>query len=68
MEGCWFSITWKKGTGVFITKNADGTFTYQYLAIDPNPIVFTEKMYLIPIPFSETSKNANLLPNNPGWQ
>ncbi|MNX58642.1 SusD family protein [compost metagenome] len=58
----------KKGTGVFITKNADGTFTYQYLAIDPNPIVFTEKMYFIPVPFSETSKNANLLPNNPGWQ
>ncbi|MEI2273213.1 RagB/SusD family nutrient uptake outer membrane protein [Sphingobacterium sp. ML3W] len=58
----------KKGTGVFITKNADGTFTFQYLAIDPNPIVFTEKMYFIPIPFSETSKNANLLPNNPGWQ
>jgi len=57
----------KSATGVIITKNTDGSFSYNYQPIDPNPPVFTEKMYFLPIPFAETTKNPNLLPNNPGW-
>jgi len=57
----------KSATGVIITKKADGTFSYNYQPIDPNLPVFTERMYFLPIPFTETTKNPNLLPNNPGW-
>ncbi len=57
----------KSATGVIITKNANGSFSYNYQPIDPNPPVFQERMYLLPIPLAETTKNPNLLPNNPGW-
>lgn len=57
----------KSATGVIITKNANGSFSYDYQPIDPNPPVFQERMYLLPIPLAETTKNPNLLPNNPGW-
>jgi len=26
------------------------------------------KNYLWPIPFTQTQRNPNLLPNNPGWE
>lgn len=56
----------KKGRGVFITKNANGTFSYAYQDVDPTPMVFSDKMYLLPIPQTERVKNPNLT-QNPGW-
>ncbi len=53
-------------TGALITKEASGTFSYQYLPVDPQPNVFSEKMYLMPIPQEEISKNRKLT-QNPGW-
>lgn len=72
----WDLRRWKKahillnGTqyhGDFITKNADGTFTHASFAIDSNPIVFEDRMYLTPISYDEIITNENLRPNNPGW-
>ncbi|MET7000233.1 RagB/SusD family nutrient uptake outer membrane protein [Chitinophaga defluvii] len=56
----------KYGHGAYITKHANNTFTYEYLPIDPQPNVFTERMYWMPIPQGERSKNKNLT-QNPGW-
>ncbi|MGV8094534.1 MAG: RagB/SusD family nutrient uptake outer membrane protein [Mangrovibacterium sp.] len=56
----------KRFTGVLITKNDDETFTYDYNPVDEQPVVFTEKMYWMPIPLSEINKNSNLI-QNPGW-
>ncbi|CAL1519334.1 RagB/SusD family nutrient uptake outer membrane protein [Chitinophaga sp. MM2321] len=57
----------KYGTGVYITKTGSNTFTYEYHHVDPQPNVFTERMYFMPIPQSERSKNKNLT-QNPGWK
>jgi hypothetical protein len=57
----------QRGKGVHITKRADNTFTYEYVPIDPQPNVFTERMYWMPIPQGEMSKNPNL-EQNPGWK
>jgi hypothetical protein len=56
----------KEMTGVVITKHPDGTFTYDYEPVDPQPLVFDPKMYLFPIPQSEITKDPNLQ-QNPGW-
>lgn len=52
--------------GVVITKHDDGSFTYDYQPVDNEPTVFEEKMYFMPIPISELSKNRKLT-QNPGW-
>jgi starch-binding outer membrane protein, SusD/RagB family len=57
----------KRYTGVFITKKADNTFTYDYLPVDAEPIVFTERMKLMPIPQTEITKNRKL-EQNPFWE
>ena len=56
----------KRFTGVVITKHPGNTFTYEYQPVDPQPVVFTDKMYFMPIPFNEISKDKNLV-QNPGW-
>lgn len=56
----------RKYTGVVITKEEDGTFTYDYQPVEVQPLVFEPKMYFMPIPMSELSKNK-LLKQNPGW-
>ncbi|TKG93984.1 RagB/SusD family nutrient uptake outer membrane protein [Puteibacter caeruleilacunae] len=57
----------KKFHGAVITKNTDGTFTYDFNnEVDPTPGVFEDKMYLMPIPKSELTKNPSLT-QNPGW-
>lgn len=56
----------RRYSGVLITKLNDGKFSYEYLPIDPQPNVFTEKMYFMPIPQEEIAKNRNLT-QNPGW-
>lgn len=53
-------------SGAVITKLGNGEFSYEYLPVDPQPNVFTEKMYFMPIPQEEISKNRNLT-QNPGW-
>ena len=56
----------KKYTGVIITKESDGSFSYDYGPVEAFSLVFSEKMYFMPIPQSEISKNSQLK-QNPGW-
>lgn len=57
----------KRYDGVVITKEGNGSFTYDYEPTDLQPGVFTDKMYFMPIPQSEITKNKNLQQNE-GWQ
>ena len=50
--------------GMSITKNANGSFSYAKIQV--GTMVFTDKLYLMPIPYDETLKNSNL-EQNPGW-
>ena len=56
----------KKGIGVIITKTGSN-FSYEYLPVDPQNMVFNQKMYFMPIPQSELTKNRKLK-QNPGWE
>ncbi|MDL2255896.1 RagB/SusD family nutrient uptake outer membrane protein [Parabacteroides sp. OttesenSCG-928-G06] len=56
----------RKYTGVVITKEEDGTFSYDYQPVEAQNLVFETKMYFMPIPMSELSKNGKL-EQNPGW-
>lgn len=56
----------RRYSGVVITKNGNGSFSYEYVPVDPQPNVFSEKMYWMPIPRSEITRNRNL-EQNPGW-
>jgi starch-binding outer membrane protein, SusD/RagB family len=47
-----------------ITKNDDGTFSYQVEEMEER--IFTDKLYRAPIPLSEIQKNKNLV-QNPGY-
>lgn len=60
------SLNNKKGMGVIITKTGN-SFSYEYLPIDPQNMVFLEKMYFMPIPQSELTKNRKLEQND-GWK
>lgn len=53
-------------TGVVITKHDDGSFSYEYKPVEVQPLKFETKMYFMPIPISELSKNK-ALKQNPGW-
>lgn len=53
-------------TGVVITKENNGLFSYEYEPVEAVPLVFSERMYFMPIPQSEISKNSKLI-QNPGW-
>ncbi|CAN5360302.1 RagB/SusD family nutrient uptake outer membrane protein [soil metagenome] len=50
--------------GMKVTKDANGDFTYE--KIQSGNMVFNEKLYLMPLPYDETTKNSNLQ-QNPGW-
>jgi len=39
----------------------------QYLIIETGRTFSSPKNYLLPIPFTQSQRNPNLLPNNPGW-
>lgn len=60
------TLNGKRGNGMVITKQAGGGFTYAVHPVDPQDAVFSEKMYFMPIPFDEISKNKKL-EQNPGW-
>lgn len=51
-------------TGTRITRNQDNTYSYTRFQVEKT--AFSSRMYLYPIPYSETSKNRNLLQNS-GW-
>lgn len=51
--------------GVTITKLATGAFKYVPFEVEKR--VFSDKMYLYPIPQSEIVKTNNSLVQNPGW-
>lgn len=50
--------------GLKITKNINGSFSYEKVKIEDR--VFNAKMYLYPIPQSELDRNTGLK-QNPGW-
>lgn len=50
--------------GVQIVKNADGTFTYTPTQVATT--VFQPRLYYLPLPYDETTKNQNLAQND-GW-
>ncbi len=58
----------KRYNGMFIQQENDETplTAYEERPVDPEPIVFQEKMYFMPIPQREIEKNPNL-EQNPGW-
>lgn len=50
--------------GMRITKQTDGTFTYQRVPVID--ISFQNRLYHMPIPYSEVVKNRNMIQNE-GW-
>jgi hypothetical protein len=60
-------INGQNAHGVKITKNDDGTYTYDKVACDGGtPRIFLEKYYYFSLPTSEISNNK-LCENNPYW-
>ncbi|HEX3009831.1 MAG TPA: RagB/SusD family nutrient uptake outer membrane protein [Bacteroidales bacterium] len=58
----------KTAHGVKITKNTDGSFTYDQIDCDGGLTrYFDSKYYLMSIPESERLNNTLIGPNNPGW-
>lgn len=56
----------KKFNAMYITKQDNGTYSYEAKPVDGVPGVFQEKMYFMPIPQREMEKNPNL-EQNEGW-
>lgn len=56
-----------KFTGVVTTKKPDGSFTYEYKPAVTQSGIFLPKMYFMPLPQSEITKNKKLV-QNPGWE
>lgn len=56
----------KRFSAMYITKEANGSYTYEVKPVDAVPYVFQDKMYFMPIPQREREKNPNL-EQNPGW-
>ena len=52
--------------GCTITKNADGSFTYDPVTLHAEAKVFETKHYFYPIPQSEVNRNPQMK-QNPGW-
>lgn len=50
--------------GIKIIKSAAGTYTYENVLA--GTLVFSDKLYLMPLPYDETTKNSKL-DQNPGW-
>ncbi len=51
--------------GVNIIRNADNSITYTPVQVESR--VFSEKMYLYPIPMGEINKSKGVIQQNPGW-
>ena len=71
----WDILRWKKGKdlvaqpmkGMKVIKKSDGTFGYTEVEMPAYQKVFTDRMYLYPIPQSEMNKTTGELKQNPGW-
>ncbi|MEO7530957.1 MAG: RagB/SusD family nutrient uptake outer membrane protein, partial [Sediminibacterium sp.] len=50
--------------GIKIIRSATGIYTYEN--VQAGTLVFSDKLYLMPLPFDETTKNSKL-EQNPGW-
>jgi starch-binding outer membrane protein, SusD/RagB family len=50
--------------GQQITRNTDGTFTYNRVQV--STALFSNRLYYMPLPYDETTKNLNLVQNE-GW-
>ncbi|WP_295120111.1 RagB/SusD family nutrient uptake outer membrane protein [uncultured Chitinophaga sp.] len=72
----WDILRWKKGAeivarpmkGMKVIKNANGTFTYNVVDLPVFQKVFTDRMYLYPIPRAEMNKTSGALIQNTGWE
>lgn len=53
----------KQYNAMYITKNGNGTYSYERKPVDLIPCVFQDKMYYLPIPQREIEKNPNLVQN-----
>ena len=70
----WDLLRWKDAEivlnqpiqGVSVTRNTDGTYSYQVQNVDTR-IFDATKMYYYPIPQSEISKSNGVLVQNPNW-
>lgn len=70
----WDARRWKKGPeilgsdvhGVRVTRDNAGALVFNYIRIEPR--VFSEKMYLFPVPQAEIDKNPNILEQNEAWK
>ncbi len=51
--------------GVKVIRNSSGQFTYTPFVVENR--VFSDKMYLYPIPMNEINKSSGNLQQNPGW-
>jgi len=51
-------------SGIKIIRSAPGIYTYEN--VQAGSLVFSDKLYLMPLPFDETTKNSKL-EQNPGW-
>lgn len=56
----------KQFGAMYITKESDGSYSYERKPVDGVACVFQEKMYFLPIPQREMEKNPNLVQNE-GW-
>ena len=61
-------INGKEAHGVKITKNPDGTFHYEQIAVDGGKKrIFYERYYAFSLPLTEMKNNRLIGENNPGW-
>jgi hypothetical protein len=57
----------KTSLGVRVTKNSNGTFTYDYTRVVQQR-AWNDRQYLLPIPRSEITKSKNVLVQNPSYE
>ncbi|MBC7888238.1 MAG: RagB/SusD family nutrient uptake outer membrane protein [Ferruginibacter sp.] len=50
--------------GIKIIRSVSGTYTYE--RVQAGTLVFSDKLYLMPLPYDEITKNSKL-EQNPGW-
>lgn len=55
----------KQVSGVKITRNANGTFTYSYQPVDY--VSFAAKQYLYPVPYKEVTASGGNITQNKDW-
>ncbi|WP_405383067.1 RagB/SusD family nutrient uptake outer membrane protein [Maribacter sp. LLG6340-A2] len=54
-------------TGVDVLQTTDGTFEYNYDLTSDENVRWDDKMYFLPIPFSEIQRSNEAIEQNPGY-